>query len=193
MKLAGYVARTEEINGYISVWKPEGRRPLGKPRHTWDNIQMDTKEIGRVWIGFIWLRIAIGGGLLWAPGTLHMLIYSPQWTISNRIIHCHEPFRKLLYQLLRQCNVTWDMVGWFWMMNLDNGEGIMTLSQYFPGREPRKLTVNVVPLVYNEVKVLEILLSILFNHFSLQRTIHLYTEHISSSKHSSLGALQKCL
>jgi hypothetical protein len=29
------------------VWKPEGKKLLGRPRHIWkDNIQMDLKEIG---------------------------------------------------------------------------------------------------------------------------------------------------
>jgi hypothetical protein len=28
-------------------WEPEGRRPLGRPRHRWeDNIKMDLQEIG---------------------------------------------------------------------------------------------------------------------------------------------------
>jgi hypothetical protein len=31
------------------VGKPEGKRPLGRPRHRWeDNIKMDLKEVGRV-------------------------------------------------------------------------------------------------------------------------------------------------
>jgi hypothetical protein len=32
------------------VEKPEGKRPLGRPRHKWmDNIEMDLREIG--WSG----------------------------------------------------------------------------------------------------------------------------------------------
>jgi hypothetical protein len=51
-------------NAYsILVGKPEGMRPLGRPRRRWvDNIKMDLRE--RVWIGLIWLRIATSGGLL---------------------------------------------------------------------------------------------------------------------------------
>jgi len=31
----------------VLVGKPEGRRPLGRPRHRWeDNIKMDLKEVG---------------------------------------------------------------------------------------------------------------------------------------------------
>jgi hypothetical protein len=58
---------TWERNVYkVLMGKPEGKRPLGRPRHRWeDGIRMDLMEIGlRVWIGFIWLRIGIGGGLL---------------------------------------------------------------------------------------------------------------------------------
>jgi hypothetical protein len=37
-----------EVRGaYILVGKPEGRRPLGRPRHRWeDNIKLDLREIG---------------------------------------------------------------------------------------------------------------------------------------------------
>jgi hypothetical protein len=31
----------------VLVWKPEGRRPLGRPRTRWeDNIKMDLQEMG---------------------------------------------------------------------------------------------------------------------------------------------------
>jgi hypothetical protein len=48
------------------VGRPEGRRPLGRPRRRWeDNIKMDLQEVRwGAWIGLIWLRIWIGGGLL---------------------------------------------------------------------------------------------------------------------------------
>ena len=30
------------------VWKPEGKRPLGRPRRRWeDNIKMDLQDVGR--------------------------------------------------------------------------------------------------------------------------------------------------
>jgi hypothetical protein len=50
----------------ILVGRPEGRRPLGRPRRRWeDNIRMDLWEKGLgMQIGFIWLRIGAGGGLL---------------------------------------------------------------------------------------------------------------------------------
>jgi hypothetical protein len=56
MRWAGNVARTgEKGNPYRLMGKPEGRRPLGRPRRTWfDNIRMDLVEVGRGdedWIG----------------------------------------------------------------------------------------------------------------------------------------------
>jgi hypothetical protein len=46
----------------ILVGRPEGRRPLRRPRRRWDNIKMDLQEVG--WTGLIWLRIGTGGGVL---------------------------------------------------------------------------------------------------------------------------------
>jgi len=57
---------TETRNAYkILVGKPEGKRPLGRPRRRWeDNIRKGLRETGgRVWTGFIWLRIRTSGGL----------------------------------------------------------------------------------------------------------------------------------
>jgi hypothetical protein len=49
------------------VGKPEGRRPLGRPRRRLeDNIKMDLLEVewGGAWTGSIWLRIGTGVELL---------------------------------------------------------------------------------------------------------------------------------
>ena len=50
----------------VLVGKPEGRRPLGRPRRRWEyNIKMDLQEVGcGVWTGLRWLRIGTGGGHL---------------------------------------------------------------------------------------------------------------------------------
>jgi hypothetical protein len=42
----------------VLVGKPEGKRPLGRPRRMWeDGVRMDLREIGLgVWLGFDWLR-----------------------------------------------------------------------------------------------------------------------------------------
>jgi hypothetical protein len=69
MSWAGHVARMGEgRNVYrVLVGKPEGRRPLGRPRRRWeDGIKMDLWKIGwgGVWSGFTWLRAGTVGGLL---------------------------------------------------------------------------------------------------------------------------------
>jgi hypothetical protein len=60
MRWAGYVARMGEVRGAynILVGRPEGRRPLGRPRRRWeDNIKMDLREIG---FGDVdWIHLAL--------------------------------------------------------------------------------------------------------------------------------------
>jgi hypothetical protein len=50
----------------ILMGKPEGRRPLVRPRHRWeDNTKMDHREKGwDAWTGLIWLKMVTGGELL---------------------------------------------------------------------------------------------------------------------------------
>jgi hypothetical protein len=48
------------------VGKPEGKRPMGRPRCRWEdniNVLFGKWDLG-VWTGFIWLRIESGGGYL---------------------------------------------------------------------------------------------------------------------------------
>ena len=49
MRWAGHVARMGEGRGVhrVLVGKPEGKRPLGRPRRRWeDNIKMALQEVG---------------------------------------------------------------------------------------------------------------------------------------------------
>jgi len=49
MRWAGHVACMGEERGVyrVLVWKPEGRRPLGRPSRRWvDNIRTDLQEVG---------------------------------------------------------------------------------------------------------------------------------------------------
>jgi hypothetical protein len=65
MRWAGHVARMEAGRGVyrILVGRPEGKRPLGRPRLRWeDDIKMDLREIGIA--GVNWIRIGSSGGLL---------------------------------------------------------------------------------------------------------------------------------
>jgi hypothetical protein len=59
MSWAGHVARMGEGRGAyrILVGRPEGRRPLGRPRRRWeDNIKMDIQEVE--WGGMDWIDMA---------------------------------------------------------------------------------------------------------------------------------------
>jgi hypothetical protein len=59
MRWAGHVARMgEKRNAYrLFVGKPEGKRPIGRPRRRWvDNIRMDLGEVG--WGDVDWIGLA---------------------------------------------------------------------------------------------------------------------------------------
>jgi hypothetical protein len=60
----------------ILVGKPEGKRPLGRPRCRWeDNIKMDLREIG-------W------GGVNW----IHLTQYRDQWrSLVNTVMNLRVP------------------------------------------------------------------------------------------------------
>jgi hypothetical protein len=67
MRWAWHVARIgEKRNAYrILMGKPEGKRPLGRPRHRWvDNIKIDLREIG--WNGVDWIDTAQDRDQWWA-------------------------------------------------------------------------------------------------------------------------------
>jgi len=58
VRWAGHVARMGEGKGVhrVLVGKPEGKRPMGRPRHRWeDNIKMDLREVGG---GGDWMELA---------------------------------------------------------------------------------------------------------------------------------------
>jgi len=59
MRWAGHVACKGERRGVyrVLVGKPEGKRPLGRPRRRWeDNIKMDLQEVGCG--GMDWIELA---------------------------------------------------------------------------------------------------------------------------------------
>jgi hypothetical protein len=67
-KMGGACSADGEERGVykVLVGKPEGKRPLGRPRRRWeDNIRMDFRkwDVG-VWTGLGWFRIETGGGNL---------------------------------------------------------------------------------------------------------------------------------
>jgi len=68
MRWAGHVALMGEGKGVYRVWvgKPEGKRPVGRPRRRWkDNLKWIFRkwDLG-IWIELIWLKIGTGGGHL---------------------------------------------------------------------------------------------------------------------------------
>jgi hypothetical protein len=51
------VIRVRSMHGDILARKPDGKRPLGKPRRTWEgNIKIDLKEKG--WKGVNWVHLS---------------------------------------------------------------------------------------------------------------------------------------
>jgi hypothetical protein len=59
VRWAGHVAREGEGRGVyrVLVGRPEGKRPLGRPRRRWeDNIKLDLRETGTD--GANWIRLA---------------------------------------------------------------------------------------------------------------------------------------
>jgi hypothetical protein len=63
MRWARLVAHMGEGRGVyrVLVWRPEGKRPLGRPRHRWEDIiKIDLREIGingMDWIGLAQDRV----------------------------------------------------------------------------------------------------------------------------------------
>jgi hypothetical protein len=58
MRWASHVARMGEKRNVYRLWvgKPEGKRPLGRPRYRWvDNIKMDLGEVG--WGDVDWIGL----------------------------------------------------------------------------------------------------------------------------------------
>jgi len=58
MRWAGHVARMGETRGVyrVLVGKPEGKRPLGRPRHRWEvSIKMDLQKVG--YEGMDWIDL----------------------------------------------------------------------------------------------------------------------------------------
>jgi len=58
MRWAVHVARMGEGRGVhrVLVGKPEGKRPLGRPKRRWeDNIKIDLREVG---VGGDWMELA---------------------------------------------------------------------------------------------------------------------------------------
>ena len=67
MRWAGHIARMGERRGVdrVLVGRPEGKRPLGRPRRRWEyNIKSDLQAVGCG--GVDWIELAQGRGRWWA-------------------------------------------------------------------------------------------------------------------------------
>jgi hypothetical protein len=67
MRWSGHVACMWERRDIyrVLVGKPEGKKPLGRPRHRWEDNKLDLQDVGcEVWTGSRWLKIGTGGGHL---------------------------------------------------------------------------------------------------------------------------------
>jgi hypothetical protein len=69
MILVGHVVCMGNMSNAYKFFagKPDGKRPLRRPRHRWENnIRMDFRETGldSLWTGCIWLRKGTSGRLL---------------------------------------------------------------------------------------------------------------------------------
>ena len=74
------MARMEEGRGVhkVLVGKPEGKRPLGRPRRRWgDNIMMDLQEVG--WGGrcMDWIDLVQDTDRWWVLGNAVVNLWAP--------------------------------------------------------------------------------------------------------------------
>jgi hypothetical protein len=86
MRRAGHVARMQEMRDIyrVLVGKPEGKRPLGGPRHRWqDNIKMSLQKVGCR--GMEWIELAQDRDRWWALVNVVMNLQVPNLTICKPV------------------------------------------------------------------------------------------------------------
>jgi hypothetical protein len=95
MRWAGHVTRMgKKRTAYrILIVKPEGKRPLGRPKRRWeDNIKMDLREMG--WGGMEWIYLAQDRPLYWTFGFHKMLgnSWAAKWLAASQGLSSMELF-----------------------------------------------------------------------------------------------------
>ena len=88
MRWAGYVSRMVEERGVyrVLVGKPEGKRPLGRPRRRWvDNIRMDLQEVGCGYMDWIGLAQYIDRWRTLVSAVMNLRV---PWNAGNFLTSC---------------------------------------------------------------------------------------------------------
>ena len=88
MRWAGHVARMGEEKGAyrVLVGKPEGKRPLGRPRRRWvDNIRMDLQKVGCGYMDWIGQNQNRDGWRRLVSAVMNLRV---PWNVGNFLTSC---------------------------------------------------------------------------------------------------------
>ncbi|KAJ4443813.1 hypothetical protein ANN_05594 [Periplaneta americana] len=105
LRWAGHVARMgESRNAYrVLVGRPEGKRPLGRPRRRWeDNIKMDLREVGyddREWIYFAQDR---DQWRVYVRAAMNLRIMEKKWEYKGTVHQLFIDFKKAYDSVKRE-------------------------------------------------------------------------------------------
>ena len=112
MRWAGHVAHMGEERGVyrVLVGKPEGRRPLGRPRRRWvDNIRTDLQEVG---CGYMdWIGVAQDRDR-WRTLVSAVMNLRVPWNAGNFLASCKPVSfsRRTLHHGVSKCDVSHQML-----------------------------------------------------------------------------------
>ena len=114
MRWAGYVARMGEERGVYRVLlgKPEGRRPLGRPRRRWvDNNRVDLQEVGCGYMDWIGLAQDRNRWRTFVSAVMNLRV---PWNAGNFLTSCKPVSfsrRTLHHGVSKYVYVSWGFCG----------------------------------------------------------------------------------